>query len=64
LGVTVQPECLVSHELFGRVAVLELAEPWAGRRIHIATARGRELNPITRALIKQLLDRPRDEPAS
>ncbi|WP_025597782.1 LysR family transcriptional regulator [Burkholderia sp. WSM2230] len=64
LGVTVQPECLVSHELFGRVAMLELAEPWAGRRIHIATARGRELNPIARALIKQLLDRPRDEPAS
>ncbi|MGQ7937615.1 LysR family transcriptional regulator [Paraburkholderia sp. D1E] len=64
LGVTVQPECLVSHELFGRIAVRELAEPWAGRRIHIATARGRELNPITRALIKQLLDRPRDEPVT
>lgn len=60
LGVTIQPECLVSHELFSRVAVLELAEPWAVRRIHIATARGREQNPIVRALVKQLLDRPRD----
>jgi DNA-binding transcriptional LysR family regulator len=60
LGVTIQPECLVSHELFSRVAVLELAEPWALRRIHIATARGRDQNPIVRALIKQLLDRPRD----
>jgi DNA-binding transcriptional LysR family regulator len=61
LGVTVQPECLVSHELFARVAVLEFAEPWAVRSIHIATARGRELNPITRTLIGQLLDRPRDD---
>ncbi|MBN3769464.1 MULTISPECIES: LysR family transcriptional regulator [Burkholderia] len=60
LGVTIQPECLVSHELFSRVAVVELAEPWAVRRIHIATARGREPNPIVRALVKQLLDRPRD----
>lgn len=58
LGVTVQPECLVSHELFSRVAVMELAEPWAVRRIHIATARGREQGPIARALIRQLLDRP------
>lgn len=61
LGVTVQPECLVSHELFSRVAVMELAEPWAVRRIHIATARGREQGPIARALIRQLLDRPAGE---
>ena len=61
LGVTIQPECLVSHELFGRVTVLEFAEPWAVRDIHIATARGRELNPLASVLIKQLLDRPRDE---
>jgi DNA-binding transcriptional LysR family regulator len=63
-GVTIQPECLVSHELFSRVSVLELAEPWALRRIHIATALGREQNPITGALIRQLLDRPGDEPAA
>lgn len=64
LGVTIQPECLVSHELFGRVAVLEFAEPWAVRHIHIATARGRELNPLASALIRQLLDRPRTEAAA
>jgi DNA-binding transcriptional LysR family regulator len=61
LGVTIQPECLVSHELFGRVAVLEFDEPWAVRHIHIATARGRELNPLASAFIRQLLDRPRVE---
>ncbi|WP_433705325.1 LysR family transcriptional regulator [Paraburkholderia sacchari] len=64
LGVTIQPECLVSHELFGRVTVVELAEPWAVRHIHIATARGREMNPIASAMIRQLLDRPRDEAAA
>jgi len=64
LGVTVQPECMVSHELFSRVAVLELAEPWAVRRVQVATARGREMNPIARALIQQLLERPRDTPAT
>ncbi|VWB12944.1 LysR family transcriptional regulator [Burkholderia lata] len=64
LGVTVQPECMVSHELFSRVAVLELAEPWAVRRVQVATARGRELNPIARALIEQLLDQPDDMPGN
>jgi len=64
LGVTVQPECMVSHELFSRVAVLELAEPWAVRRVQVATARGRELNPIARALIEQLLDQPDDMPGT
>ncbi|VWC82725.1 LysR family transcriptional regulator [Burkholderia lata] len=64
LGVTVQPECMVSHELFNRVAVLELAEPWAVRRVQVATARGRELNPIARALIEQLLDQPDDMPGT
>ncbi|MEU1997677.1 LysR family transcriptional regulator [Nocardia gamkensis] len=61
LGVTVQPECLVGHEWTGRVAVLDLAEPWAERRIHLATARGRESSPATKILIEQLLTRPVDE---
>jgi DNA-binding transcriptional LysR family regulator len=64
LGVSIQPESFVSHELFGRVAVVEFAEPWAVRHIHIATARGREVNPIAAAFIGQLLDRPRDEAAA
>ncbi|WP_228835114.1 LysR substrate-binding domain-containing protein [Nocardia abscessus] len=61
LGVTVQPECLVGHEWTGRVAALDLAEPWAERRIHLATARGREFSPATKVLIEQLLTRPIDE---
>ncbi|MEV0075354.1 LysR substrate-binding domain-containing protein [Nocardia neocaledoniensis] len=61
LGVTVQPECLVGHEWTGRVAMLELAEPWAERRIHLATARGREFSPAAKVLIEQLLTRPIDQ---
>ncbi|MDR5744959.1 LysR substrate-binding domain-containing protein [Caballeronia sp. LZ029] len=61
LGVTVQPECFLGHELLNRVSVIELAEPWAVRRIHIATPRGRSPSPTTRALMQQLLDQPRDE---
>jgi DNA-binding transcriptional LysR family regulator len=61
LGVTVLPECMLSRELFDRVASVELAEPWAVRTIHIATARGRALTPPAGALKKQLLDRPRED---
>ena len=61
LGVSVVPGCLLDHELLNRVAVVELAEPWALRKIHIATARGRTPSAGTRALIKQLLDRPHDD---
>jgi hypothetical protein len=41
--------------------VVELNEPWAARRLHIATARGRSASPITSALMKQLLAQPREE---
>ncbi|MGW4563787.1 LysR family transcriptional regulator [Streptomyces sp. NPDC004561] len=61
LGVTVQPECLVTREVQTGAAVLELAEPWAVRKIHVATARGRTLSPAARALVKQLFDRPGDD---
>lgn len=63
LGLTVLPECLFSHELFDQVACVAIDEPWAVRSIHIATARGRVLSPPAAALMKQLLDRPRGEPA-
>jgi DNA-binding transcriptional LysR family regulator len=63
LGVTVQPECFLGHELLNRVSVIEFAEPWAVRRIHIATPRGRAPSPTTRALMQQLLDQPREESA-
>lgn len=58
LGVTAQPECLVTREFYDRVEVIDLAEPWAERRIHIATAHGRGPGPAGRALMEQLLDRP------
>lgn len=62
LGVTAQPECLVSRELSDRIAVVELAEPWAERKIHIATAAGRRPGPACVALMEQLLDGPGDDP--
>ncbi|MGW5570308.1 LysR family transcriptional regulator [Nocardia thailandica] len=58
LGVTVQPECLVGHEWTGRVAVVELDEPWAERRIHLATPRRRELGPAAKLFIEHLLTEP------
>lgn len=60
LGVTVTPECLVGREFSDRIAVLELSEPWANRIISIATAEGRKPAAAARALIDQLLDRPRE----
>ena len=54
LGVTIQPECLVTPDQRERVAVLELAEPWANRVILIATAHGRITSPATGAFIDQL----------
>ncbi|MCC6198490.1 MAG: LysR family transcriptional regulator [Burkholderiales bacterium] len=64
LGVTVLPECLVGGEvfdrdLFDRVVAVAFAERWANRVISIAAAHGRILSPPVRALMKQLLDRPR-----
>ncbi|WP_097243830.1 hypothetical protein [Nocardia amikacinitolerans] len=38
-----------------------LSEKVAQRRIHLATARGREFRPATKVLIEQLLTRPIDE---
>jgi hypothetical protein len=43
--------------------VLELAEPWANRRIHLATACGCEFHPATEVLIEQLRTRPVNENA-
>ncbi|MBC3191706.1 LysR family transcriptional regulator [Pseudonocardia sp. C8] len=64
LGVTAQPECLVSRDFAERVRVLELAEPWAERKICIATARGRGPSPAGQALIEQLLDHPAEDDAT
>ncbi|MFD6348421.1 LysR family transcriptional regulator [Streptomyces roseolus] len=61
LGVTVQPECLVSQETAPGVAMVQLDEPWAVRKIHIATPHGRTPGPAARAFLSQLLDRPSDD---
>ncbi|MBY8856902.1 LysR family transcriptional regulator [Nocardia sp. CA2R105] len=58
LGVTVVPECLLDHALLSRVTVLEFDEPWAVRRIHIATPSGRMPSPAAQAFIHQLSARP------
>ncbi|SPC18444.1 LysR family transcriptional regulator [Cupriavidus taiwanensis] len=63
LGVTVLPECLLSHDMFDQVTSIAIDESWAVRTTHIATARGRALSPPAAALMKQLLDRPRGESA-
>ncbi|WP_326536600.1 LysR family transcriptional regulator [Pseudorhodoferax sp.] len=58
LGVTVQPECLLTREVLDSVTAVELDERWATRVIQIVTARGRPVTPQARALMKQLLERP------
>ncbi len=58
LGVTILPECMLSVESERRVAVLQLNEPWALRDVHIGTRRGRAMTAATRALIRQLTERP------
>lgn len=64
LGVSVQPECVLGLEIFDRVSMLTLTEPWAKRIIRIATPAGRTPSPAARALIKQLLDRPAPDGAA
>ena len=59
LGVTIQPECMLSIEDYERLSTVRLAEPWAHRSIHIGTQRGKPLSSAANALIKQLTDRPR-----
>lgn len=55
IGITIQPECLLGMELFNEVAVVDLAEPWAMRSLHIATPRSRAPTPATSALVALLL---------
>lgn len=64
LGVSVQPECLLGYEVLGKVEVVRLDEPWAVRRIHVATGRDRKVSPVVRALLDQLLARPGAERTS
>ncbi|QKT08476.1 LysR family transcriptional regulator [Gordonia sp. X0973] len=61
IGVSIVPESTLDHEMSSRVAVLELQERWAVRRIHLATPAGRALSPAARAFVEYLLIRPADE---
>ena len=54
LGVTVLPEGLIEAER-GSFAIVSLAEPWAKRKLEIATARGRALSPVAQRFIARLM---------
>ncbi|NUX56703.1 LysR family transcriptional regulator [Paraburkholderia youngii] len=57
LGVTIQPESMLSREEFDKVATVPLDEPWADRQICVGTKRGETLTAATKALVAQLTDR-------
>lgn len=57
LGVTAQPECFVGPEWRERVAVVQIDEPWAERRLQVAVLGGRGMSAAVRALRAQLLER-------
>ncbi|MFT3660973.1 MAG: LysR substrate-binding domain-containing protein [Gordonia sp. (in: high G+C Gram-positive bacteria)] len=57
-AVTVVPECMVDGELRSRLAVRELAESWAVRKLHIATPSGRTLSPAAAAYLQHLRSVP------
>lgn len=60
MGVTIQPDCMFPAESCPQVAVLQLAEPWAVRPIHVGTRKGRTMTAATRALIRQLTEQPEE----
>jgi DNA-binding transcriptional LysR family regulator len=57
VGVTIQPECMLSLQDLESVAMVPLAEPWAHRRLCIGTKRDTPSSAATRALIRQLTER-------
>ncbi|WP_217482540.1 LysR family transcriptional regulator [Sphingomonas sp. CL5.1] len=57
LGVTIQPECMLSIEDFERIATVAIAEPWAVRQFEIATPAGKPLSSAAELLMRQLTGR-------
>ncbi|MFT3975790.1 MAG: LysR family transcriptional regulator [Sphingomonas bacterium] len=57
LGVTIQPECMLSIEDFDRVAKVAIAEPWAVRQFDIATPLNRPLSSAAELLMRQFSGR-------
>lgn len=57
-GVTIQPENMISSQDEDWVRSVPLDEPWAQRRLVVATQRGRAPSAATRNFIAQLTSRP------
>jgi DNA-binding transcriptional LysR family regulator len=57
-GVTIQPENMVSRQDEEWVRAIPLDEPWAQRRMVLATQRGRPLSAATKNFVAQLTARP------
>lgn len=60
LGVTLMPRRSLLRDMFDRVVLVPLLEPWARTDVRVATSRSAATTPATRAFIHQLLDRPRE----
>jgi DNA-binding transcriptional LysR family regulator len=61
LGVTVLPDCMIPVDAGTRVSTLEIDEPWAERVLRIGTRRGKAMTAASRALIRQLTEKPSPE---
>ncbi|HSW17943.1 MAG TPA: LysR family transcriptional regulator [Ramlibacter sp.] len=59
LGVTLMPRRSLLRDVFDRVALVPLLEPWARTDARVATLKSTATAPAARAFIQQLLDRPR-----
>lgn len=57
-GVTIQPDHMLTPQDLEFVRVVPLDEPWAARRLLIATPPGRSVSVATRNFIAQLTGRP------
>lgn len=58
LGVTVLPECMVPVNSASQAALLRIHDPWAARVLRVGTRKGKATTSATRALIRQLTERP------
>ncbi len=58
LGVTIQPDHMLTPQDLEFVQTVPLDEPWAARLLLVATPQGRSVSVATRNFIAQLTDRP------
>lgn len=57
-GATVEPDYMLSARDLESVRAIPLDEPWARRRICIATQRGKAATAATKSFLAQLSSRP------